>query len=559
MAAGMEAGNLLGLQANFRALDQWIANLNDQARYSVQTGFKTVRTTFTGGPTTVQTASNGLNQQFAETTFGSSQSTDWSQGDIVSSNSQWHAALRGEGFFAVAPDLNQGTQVYYTRDGEFHLDDQGRVRTKEGYFLLQRADIDQSNVNDPHLVAANAKGTTDLNAFTIKLTTRGGDNDNFTDGIDTTIWNTVGSPNVDSEGIHIDNYSGTPEGINSINSYTGNGTFEVEMRFDKFPTKFNSSSDYALGLQGGGANAPHILVTDNGGAATTTPDLDGVGPADGLYSFYGNTSSGIMPPGPFAINGTPYHGGNQTDYLWKNGSIVDGQFHKYRMEWTATTSNFYFDGNLVAWSQLGASGVSTVAFQFNNNPANPTEITLKQFSFITNNPITIDGMTPGMKAEIRDRNGNLVGSGTANGAGVVTLPTTILSPMPYTGAQIWIYTAGGQFVGSQGLTDPAGMNGGDTYTVSTFQFAKFSDLSALRHANPQIGDNYFVAGTQMGTFNYSGVNGVGKLIRYSLEQANVSTQSMTPELNMAKTMYGNLTKLLQARVMNIDSLLSIVK
>jgi flagellar basal body rod protein FlgG len=556
----MEAGNLLGMQTNFRALDQWISNLNDQAKNTVRTGFKTSRSTFTGGQTTQEVYKSPMMRQFAEQIFGRTESIDWSQGDIVSSNSQWHAGIRGSGFFAVAPDLNQGTQVYYTRDGEFHTDDQGKVRTKEGYYVLMRSDVDQTNPANPHVVAAAAQGATDLAPFSIKLATRGGDNDNFTDGIDTNIWNIAGSPTVDTEGIHIDNYSGTPlEGINSVNSYTGSGTFDVEMRFDKFPTKFNSSSDYALGLQGGGATAPHILVTDNGGAATTTPDLDGLGNADGQYSFYGNTSSGIMPPGPFAINGTPYHGGNQTDYLWKPGSIVDGQFHKYRMEWTATTSNFYFDGALVSWSKLGASGVSTVAFQFANNPTNPTEITLKQFSFITNNPITLNGMIPGMKAEIRDRNGVIVGSGIANGAGVVTLPTTILSPMPYTGAQIWIYTAGGQVVGSQTVTDAAGMNGGDTYAISMFQFAKFDDLDALSYANPLIGENYLVAGTQMGCFLNSGVGGAGKLIRYALEAANVTTQGMTPELNLAKTMYGNLTKVLQARVMNIDSILSIVK
>ncbi|MBC7541636.1 MAG: hypothetical protein H7338_02800, partial [Candidatus Sericytochromatia bacterium] len=382
---------------------------------------------------------------------------------------------------------------------------------------------------------------------------------------DTTIWNVVGAPVVDAAGVHIDNFSGGSEGITSIGRYTGSRPFDVAMRFGAFPTNVSVASDYALGLQGGGANAPHILVTDGAYPGSTFNDTDG-GIADGPNAYFhtGVASATSMPPGPLAANGLPYHSAPQsTVYLWKPGSIVDGQFHKYRLEWTPTSSKFYFDGNtdanLVSWSNLGAVGTSTVAFQFANHLAAGagTAITVRDFSFITNNPITINGMVPGMKAEVRDRSGILVGNGTANALGAVTLPTTILTPMPYTGAQIWVYAADGTFVGSQTLTDSSGLNGGDTYSVSMFQFAKFDDLSRL--AWSKIGNQYLDAGTQVGTFLSSGTMGAGKLIRYALEASNTSVQQLAPEISLAKTVYANLTKVLEAKIMNLDAIMALIR
>lgn len=54
------------------------------------------------------------------------------QGNVQSSESPWHLAIQGEGFFEV--QLPDGTTAY-TRDGSFQLDSAGRLVTSDGYPL----------------------------------------------------------------------------------------------------------------------------------------------------------------------------------------------------------------------------------------------------------------------------------------------------------------------------------------------------------------------------------------------------------------------------------------
>jgi len=57
-------------------------------------------------------------------------STNFSQGELKSTGSNMDFALEGPGFFTVQmPDGSKG----YTRDGEFQLNNQGQLTTKQGY------------------------------------------------------------------------------------------------------------------------------------------------------------------------------------------------------------------------------------------------------------------------------------------------------------------------------------------------------------------------------------------------------------------------------------------
>lgn len=55
--------------------------------------------------------------------------TDFSQGELQGSSNPYHLALMGEGFFAVDGPRGQ----LYTRNGEFHVDQNGDLLTNEGY------------------------------------------------------------------------------------------------------------------------------------------------------------------------------------------------------------------------------------------------------------------------------------------------------------------------------------------------------------------------------------------------------------------------------------------
>jgi flagellar basal body rod protein FlgG len=59
--------------------------------------------------------------------------TNFSQGELKSTGANLDLALEGPGFFTVQmPDGSKG----YTRDGEFRLNNQGQLATKQGYTVL---------------------------------------------------------------------------------------------------------------------------------------------------------------------------------------------------------------------------------------------------------------------------------------------------------------------------------------------------------------------------------------------------------------------------------------
>ena len=59
----------------------------------------------------------------------------WTQGALVTTDSPTDLAIQGEGFFVVEGNLAGAESRYYTRAGQFHVDNEGRIVNTEGMRL----------------------------------------------------------------------------------------------------------------------------------------------------------------------------------------------------------------------------------------------------------------------------------------------------------------------------------------------------------------------------------------------------------------------------------------
>ena len=72
--------------------------------------------------------------------------TDYSQGSIQVTDSQYDVALDGDGFFAISfTNKNGETSVKYTRDGAFTVNTQGYLVTKDGDYVLKQAGAENTD------------------------------------------------------------------------------------------------------------------------------------------------------------------------------------------------------------------------------------------------------------------------------------------------------------------------------------------------------------------------------------------------------------------------------
>jgi len=127
-----------------------IGNISDNVANTSTTGYKTVETQFSdlvatklagASPVLDSTVQGGVN---ARADFANR-----SQGQIVTDSTGSSAAISGAGFFPVAkatgidpatgePTGFDGT-AYYTRQGDFHLDNSGHLVNSAGYYLMTAA------------------------------------------------------------------------------------------------------------------------------------------------------------------------------------------------------------------------------------------------------------------------------------------------------------------------------------------------------------------------------------------------------------------------------------
>src|SRR4051794_12696735 len=124
-----------GLQAHGEA----IGVVGDNIANASTTGFKSGRASFQdvlGG-----TAPNG--QRFGNGVRMGGINTQFGQGSLMQTGGKLDLAIRGNGFYTVAGNHEGIPGNYYTRDGQFHLDNTGTVVNNEG-LKLQGYMIDAS-------------------------------------------------------------------------------------------------------------------------------------------------------------------------------------------------------------------------------------------------------------------------------------------------------------------------------------------------------------------------------------------------------------------------------
>lgn len=87
--------------------------------------------------------------------------TDYSTGSFEVTDNETDFALEGEGFFAVAfTDRNGNTSVKLTRDGNFVVDNEGFLRTKDGDYVLNATGAMNMDANPANYVrVANLAAT----------------------------------------------------------------------------------------------------------------------------------------------------------------------------------------------------------------------------------------------------------------------------------------------------------------------------------------------------------------------------------------------------------------
>ncbi|MFD1696625.1 flagellar hook protein FlgE [Roseibium aestuarii] len=124
-----------GLSAQATALE----NLSGNVANSQTTGYKRLDTTFSdlvsgGGATQAS--------QVSGTSYATSRATNTLQGDISANDVDTYLAINGEGYFVVtkANDVVDGSTTfadtnYYTRAGDFEIDEEGYLVNSSGYYL----------------------------------------------------------------------------------------------------------------------------------------------------------------------------------------------------------------------------------------------------------------------------------------------------------------------------------------------------------------------------------------------------------------------------------------
>jgi len=103
-----------------------IANVNTTGFKGSRAEFGDVFAVSAFGTTSKAAVGNGVALQNVAQQF--------SQGNPESTGNALDLAISGEGFFALAPELNSG-EVIYTRAGEFSVNKDGYVETNEGWLL----------------------------------------------------------------------------------------------------------------------------------------------------------------------------------------------------------------------------------------------------------------------------------------------------------------------------------------------------------------------------------------------------------------------------------------
>jgi len=121
------------------AVEDWMKTTQGNVTGSSRVGFRESDIMYKGGTTIIKDAptssTDGL--QIGEQTLSTGYTVlNFKQGDIVDSTEDVHMAVQGDGFFLL---MNQNTgELFFTRDGEFHISS-GQMVNTNGLLVVDRA------------------------------------------------------------------------------------------------------------------------------------------------------------------------------------------------------------------------------------------------------------------------------------------------------------------------------------------------------------------------------------------------------------------------------------
>ncbi len=126
------------LSGKYRALagaltrEQAMANISNNLANVNTVGFKKDRTNFR---VVLEEAKQGVDtEKYNKELTGST--TDFSQGAFKVTNKPLDIAIEGEGFFKVSDNNN----TFYTRNGSFIIDEEGTLKTTNGFVILDEGE-----------------------------------------------------------------------------------------------------------------------------------------------------------------------------------------------------------------------------------------------------------------------------------------------------------------------------------------------------------------------------------------------------------------------------------
>jgi flagellar basal body rod protein FlgG len=131
----MAFGEMFNTLSSYRSLDAWTQAMSSSVAGAGKVGFKANKSTFLGGGITQYQQGTRTPVRIGEQSLNQETTIDWSQGELVDTNTPNHFAVKGEGFFVLMDDDGK---FYYTRGGNFTLRD-GKLKTPEGLVVLDKA------------------------------------------------------------------------------------------------------------------------------------------------------------------------------------------------------------------------------------------------------------------------------------------------------------------------------------------------------------------------------------------------------------------------------------
>lgn len=290
-------GALSSAVSALSAQSQAIAMVSDNLANSSTYGYKTTSASFSSlinSSTSSSYSSGGV--------LASSRSNIAEQGLLVSSSTSTNLAISGSGFFVVSASTS-GTDIGYTRNGEFTTDSDGYLVNSGNYLMGWRTDADGNVIGgessgsltaiDTDIVSSIASATT-TTSIQANLPADAAVNDTFTTDI----------PLYDS--------LGTAQSVEVTWTKTGDNTWSASFATDSGAV---TSADVTITFNTDGTLAstspspPTLTISGwSTGAAdsTITLDLGTAGAADGLTQYSSGSSSPSVDLTGISSNGVAY-------------------------------------------------------------------------------------------------------------------------------------------------------------------------------------------------------------------------------------------------------------